>query len=356
MKAENTVVFPHRHIRRWSRRGIVVIILATAALVAAGGIRFVLYPQLSKLSEDFKSSMSMHGAIETFAPATMALGPPAPARVERGLAVDAVHGDTAVLRATTRIQRPDGDLKTEFRYAIDRATFRQKAAPGGVEVTNQRRGVVLARSMGSGRSPFAMYDPLTDRTVRLEHVGDRDVQGRNGYQFEGLLHAPLVNSTILTPMRTAIANMTTVGDGNTMPLLAVQAIAPRLPLEYRDQVQKILPELPNEVMLAYVSHTIYTVVLDEQLSAPLFLAQDQTTLLAINTGYSTIPMLPLMRLSVQSTPGSVSEVVDTVSALGRTVTTVRDVVPAGLAVLGATVLAYAVLAPRIRHRRQRDPA
>lgn len=90
----------------------------------------MLYPQLSKLSEDFKSSMSMHGAIETFAPATMALGPPAPARVERGLAVDAVHGDTAVLRATTRIQRPDGDLKTEFRYAIDRATFRQKAGSG----------------------------------------------------------------------------------------------------------------------------------------------------------------------------------------------------------------------------------
>ncbi|WP_280216602.1 porin PorA family protein [Nocardia neocaledoniensis] len=333
-----------------------VVVLAAVALIAAGGIRFVLYSQLSKLPDDFESSMSMHGAVETLAPATMTLGPPAPARVERGLAVEAVHGDTAVLHATTRIQRPDGELKTEFRYAIDRATFRQKAAPDGVEVTNQRRGVVLARSIGSDRSPFAMYDPLTDRTVRLEHVRDRDVQGRNGFQFEGLLHAPIVNSTILAPMRTAIANMTTVGDGSTMPLLALQAIAPRLPLEYRDQVQTILPELPNEVMLAYVSHTVYTVVLDEQLSAPLFLAQDQTTLLAINTGYSTIPMLPLMRLSVQSTPEGVSDVVDTVRALGRTVTTVRDVVPAGLAFLGATVLAYAILAPRSRRRRQHNPA
>lgn len=162
-----------------------------------------------------------------------------------------------------------------------------------------------------------MYDPLTDRTVRLEHVGDRDVQGRNGYQFEGLLHAPLVNSTILTPMRTAIANMTTVGDGNTMPLLAVQAIAPRLPFwNTATRCRRYCRNCPTRSCCVRLAHHLYR-RLDEQLSAPLFLAQDQTTLLAINTGYSTIPMLPLMRLSAQSTPGSVSEVVDTVSALGH---------------------------------------
>lgn len=32
-------------------------------------------------------------------------------------------------------------LKPEFRYPIDRAKFREKVAPDGVEVTNQRRGV-----------------------------------------------------------------------------------------------------------------------------------------------------------------------------------------------------------------------
>ncbi|MFQ6397369.1 porin PorA family protein [Nocardia sp. KC 131] len=356
MNAENTVDLPHHQTRRWSRRSIGVGVLALAALIAAGGIRFALYPQLSKLPDDFETSMSMDGAMESLVPATMTLGKPEPARVERGLAVDAVHGDTAVLHATTRIQRPDGELKTEFRYAIDRATFRQKAAPGGVDVTNQRGGVVLARSIGSDRSPFAMYDPLIDRTVRLEHVADRDMKGRSSFEFKGLLDAPIVNSAVLAPVRTAIAKMATVGDGTTMPLLAVQAIAPRLPLEYRDQVQRILPELPNEVMLSYVSHTVYTVVLDEQLSVPLFLAQDQTTLLAINTGYSTIPMLPLTRLSVQTTPDSISDVVDTASALGRTVTISRDVIPVSLAVIGATILACIVLASRIRRRRQRNPA
>ncbi|MGV9818917.1 porin PorA family protein [Nocardia xishanensis] len=333
------------------------VVLGVALLVTAGLLKFVGVPLACRLPEGFTSSQRLAGEYRTLDPATFDLGAPTTVEAERDTTVVRTEGPTAIVESTTVLDLPSGALKSTYHYAVDRDDFSQSRAPSGTSVHDQHGAMVISRPLGAGTDSFSVYNPVIDKTQRMTFTGAGEVHGREAYGFSGTATGIVADPQLVAPYRSAIAQMAKTGDGTTIPKLLLEMIVADLPPRYAAGLATILPGLPNEVPIRFTVTDTTSLMVDKQLGAPITLAADQTTILNVFVDFTLVPVLPLSRVSLQSTDESAAESAHYMAANGRKLTIFGTYLPIAvtLSAIAVLTITFAQGLPT-RRRTRRSPA
>jgi hypothetical protein len=331
------------------RRRIALVGAGIALLLAAGTLRVVGLPQLSRLPEGFTGTQQSVGTYTGLNPAALkgGRGPVtverAPVTVERTLTSAAVDGDTTVVTLTSGLRGRGFALpKQTFRYAVDRSTFQAVTPPAGSPGVARAEGVVVALPMHpEPGGDYRLWDPFTARSHPLTYGGDDVVAGRRVLVFT-------------TTAKGDVADPKAVGLPASLTRGQAEALAPTLgsalPAGLRARLPRLLELLPARVPMAFRASTTTTLYVDATLGIPVQATVKQTVsirmagLPGMNATVSTL-QLTTKKASVTRTGALLKDAATRLFLIGT-------VLPAALGLLGLLLLGLGLTAVL---RSRRDP-
>jgi len=332
------------------RSSLVLAIVGVLLIAAAGLIRFVLVPSMTKMPTELDGRSTYTGSLQSFDPSKFALGDGVEFTVTRHVEVDHVDGDVAVITSVAETHRPTGDSTSAHTYALSRVDYSQQPAPEGFEVEDQKGAMVFSLPMNPSPDGNALYDTVTREPIPLEHVGDSVLEGREVFDLRGHLTAPIADPAVLAPAQAGIAAMAGVGDGSVLPKQILQVLAGVLPPEKAQPITAALAAQPDLVPVVLTADTTVDLNIDTRFGSTVRSVQDQTTVLNMQAGEELIPLLDLSRAVVGTDDASVADTASKLSSSETMLDIVSKWLPLLLTVIGVVLIVVAFL------RRRPEPA
>jgi hypothetical protein len=325
------------------RSSIALLIVGLLLIAAAAAIKYVAVPQLTKLPGDTNEAATFEGTLRQLDPKTFGLDGGTPVTIDRSVKVDQVAGDTAVVTSTAVTHLPSGDTTDAHTYAISRVDYTQADAPDGAQVEDQRGGITLSFPMDPTTDDALVYDSVTRTAQPVTYTGTETLAGREVYEFTGTTTAPIADPAVLNPVKAGIAALAQSGDGSTLPKAMVQTLLPALPADRSAAAQRALETAPDQVPLTFTSVNAMTLAVDARFGAPINTAQNQTTVLNIQSGDATVPLLDLSQVQVETADASIQSVAENLVQGERQLNLLAFWVPLASALLGLLLIALAIV-------------
>lgn len=325
------------------RSSIALLIIGVLLIAAAAAIKYVAVPQLSKLPEDTNATATFEGTLRQLDPATLSLDAGTPITIDRSVKVDQAAGDTAIVTSTAVTHLSTGDTTDAHTYAISRIDYTQAAPPGGAQAEDQRGGITLSFPMNPSTDDALVYDSVTRSAQPVTYTKTSNLAGREVHEFAGSTTAPIVDPAVLGPVKAGIAALAHGGDGSTLPKAMLQTLIPALSTDRVADVQRVLEAAPDQVPLAVSSVNSMALAIDTRFGAPINTAQNQTTVLNVQSGDATVPLLDLSQVQVKISDASVQSIAEGLAQGERQLDVIAVWVPIASALLGLILVTVAFI-------------
>jgi hypothetical protein len=330
---------------RLTRSSVIVAIIGVLLIVAAGVVRWVVLPSVSKLPDDLDTSQQFEGTYTGLNPAALSgaaagdvmLGE-VPVTATRTYAVESTDGDTAlVTRTVERSIAGQPDPTSVSTYAIDRVDFDSTTPPSGAEDVVASEGLVFTLPLDpSTDADYELWDVTTAAAYPLTYEGTSTVEDRTVYEYRTVAEGPVADPQA--------AGLPTSLSRDQLQQLA-GALTDLLPPELLAQLPGLLPQLPSEIPLEYTSVVEATVFADSDVGAPLRTESVQQITASLALGPQLVEV-PFSTISLASTADSEQAMADDAATNARLLNLVGTVLPIVLLVVGVLLLILALLLAR----------
>ncbi|KXF53447.1 hypothetical protein AXA44_08255 [Rhodococcus sp. SC4] len=332
------------------RSSIALLIVGLLLVAAAAAIKYVAVPHLTKLPADTEETATFEGTLRQLDPQTFELDAGTPVTIDRSVKVDQVADETAVITSTAVTHLPSGDTTDAHTYAISRVDYTQAHAPEGAAVEDQLGGVTLSFPMDTSTDDALVYDSVTRTAQPVTYTETATLAGREVHEFTGTTTAPIADPAVLDPVKAGIAALAQSGDGTTLPKAMLETLIPAVPADRTAAAQRALESAPDQVPLTFTSVNAMTLAVDTRFGAPINTAQNQTTVLNIQSGNMTVPLLDLSQVRVETSDASIQSVAEKLVQGERQLNVLAFWVPLTSALLGLFLIAVAIIRRKPGHR------
>lgn len=331
------------------RSSIALFVVGLMLTAAAAAIKYVAVPNLSKLPADTNETALFESTLRQLDPTTFGLDSGTPITIDRSLRVVQAEGDSAILTSTAITHLPSGDATDVHTFAVSRVDFTQTTAPDGVSVEDQRGGMTMSFPKNPTTDDALVYDSVTRTAQPVTYTGTTMFAGREVHEFTGTTAAPIADPAVLGPLKAGIAVLDPSGVGSTMQREIVKTLIPALPADRIAAVERALETAPDAVPLTYTSTNRMDLAIDSHLGAPVNFTQNQTTVLNIASGDTTVPFLDLYQVRMETSDASIRMVTEKVARAERLLKIAGFWVPLVSALSGALLVVVAIVRRRPVH-------
>lgn len=137
-----------------------------------------------------------------------------------------------------------------------------------------------------------------------------------------------------------------------LPKKQAAGLAGSLPPETAEKVAPAMATLPDPIPLSYMTTNDSTVVIDKTLGSPLDVPKlSQSIVAAIEVDGELVPVASVLAVDVHSTDDTIKDAVEKADDTAGKLNLMSNIVPWGLGVLGAVLIAAGLL-----RRKPRDAA
>jgi hypothetical protein len=316
-----------------SGRRAVLLGAGVVLLLGAGALRFAAVPYVTRLPDDVNQFQEFTGTYSGLNPTALTggTGPAhldgAPVTAQRGLVVERVDGDVAVVRFTSRV-RVQGEAQEPVvsRFAVNRGDLSAAAVPAGASGVTPSQGQVfsLPRHPDPGTT-YRLWDPLVARAVPLIDRGEATVDGRAVRRYELSSSGPVADP--------ASSHLPTVLRREQMTT-AAPALASSLPTALRANLPALMARMPASLPLRWTTTNRSLLDVDTEFGVPIRSDTTQQLTAVVAGGMS----FPFSSIRLVTTDSSAADTVSELESGGRWLLAIETVVPAVLAVLGLVLL------------------
>ncbi|MFF2109378.1 porin PorA family protein [Rhodococcus koreensis] len=334
------------------RSSIVLLVVGLALIVAAGVIRFVALPSLTKLPADLSQGQKYEGTMSALNPQAFAandlanlITPEMPITADRSLTVDATDGDTAIVTSNTAITLPDGSTQKDVHsYAVSRVDYapvpltdeqKQTLIPAADKATfEDHEGIAFSFPMGPAEDGNVLYDAVTRSGQAATYVDSGTLEGREVNNYEVNASGPIESPTVLAQFKDFPSQL---------PKAVVAGLlqAGIVPDASRATLQADLATLPDVLDLGFGSTNVAKLAVDKQFGAPLNVDQTQSMYVTVPVNGEDVPVLPLSTVKLHTAPSEVAGLAGKLSKNGVLLAIAGVWVPLGLVVVGLLFAAIA---------------
>lgn len=334
----------------WAVLGVVLI---AGALV----IRFAVLPAMTKLPDDLSQSQRYEGTMQALNSQAFAAGdlanlltPPMPITADRGLTVDAVDGDTAIVTSNSVVTLPDSSTQDDVHtYAVDRVDYspveldeaqRNSLVPADRQDTFEAHsGLTFSWPMDPAAAQTPLYDPVTRTAQPATFVDESEVQGRKVNMYRVDAAGPIGNPVLLAGFEDFPAQL---------PKAMIEGLlqAGVVPEDSRQALTAALPALPEAITIGFGSTNEVDAAVDAEFGAPLRVEQTQGMYVTVAADGRDIPTLPLSIVSIHTAEDEVVSSADTMSKNSTMLSIAGLWLPLAMAVIGIALLVLGILRRR----------
>ncbi|OUS92240.1 porin PorA family protein [Rhodococcus sp. NCIMB 12038] len=334
------------------RSSIVLLVVGLALVVAAGVIRFVALPSLTKLPADLSQSQKYEGTMSALNPQAFAandlanlITPEMPITADRSLSVDATDGDTAIVTSNTTITLPDGSTQKDVHsYAVSRVDYapvpltdeqKETLVPADDKATfEDHEGIAFSFPMEPAEDGNLLYDAVTRSGQAATFVDSGTLEGREVNNYEVNASGPIASPAVLAQFKDFPSQF---------PKAVVAGLlqAGVVPDESRAVLQDNLANLPEVLDLGFGSANVATLAVDQRFGAPLDVNQAQSMYVTVPVNGEDVPVLPLSTVKLHTADSEITALAGDLSKNGSLLSVLGVWLPIGLAVLGVLLIVIA---------------
>ncbi|MFE5708477.1 porin PorA family protein [Rhodococcus koreensis] len=341
------------------RSSIVWLVLGIVLIMSAVLVRLVALPTLSKLPADFTATQKYEGSIsalnhQAFASNDLAnlIGPEVPVTADRGLSVDAVDGDTAIVTTDTAINLPDGTQQKDVHtFAVNRVDFSPVPLTAQEEQTlvpaedqkafEPHQGVAFSFAPNPPTDGNQIYDTVTMTGQSAIFTGEDTVEGRKVNRYEVDTAGPIQSPALLAQFEQFPSQL-------PKALVAGLLQAGVVPESSIPAVQEGLGSLPEAITIGFGSTNAMSVAVDQQFGTPLDIAQTQGMYVTVPIDGQDVPILPLSVAKLHTAPADVTAVANDLSKNAMLLSVIGLWFPIVALIVGAGLITLAALRGRKR--------
>ncbi|ARQ72017.1 porin PorA family protein [Streptomyces marincola] len=327
----------------WILSGTAVVLVAASAVT-----RFAVYPAVHQVPSDTDTTFVYSGTASLLNAPAIEAGDLAnafladvPVTVERRVQVVDTDGGVAVVSDDVVVTGPDdAELSgTSHRWAVDRTDLENRPAPEGSEA-EEHQGLVISWPLDPEERDYTFWDPTTGVEAPAVYDRTEDVEGREAYVYEIEAAGELADQAIAERLPAQLPRDVLVGIAGA--------------LGERGPDPAMLQALPEQVPLSYAATTRRVAWIDAETGSVLNGTLEQTIVAQAPGPEGPIPLAPVNTMTVEGTEETVAEKADDAASAANLLWLVRLVIPLGLLILGAALVALAVLG-EVRGRRRTPP-
>jgi uncharacterized membrane protein len=316
--------------------GIAALVVGILLIGSGLLVKFVVFPSQAKFPDDVDSARQYDGdlavimnaaALETGDFANLFLRD-VPVTIDRQIKTAEVGGDDgAIVTDEVVMSGPQGPLAASLDvYAIDRTTMDAIANFSDDDRVIDRVGLVVGWPIGSEPVDYTGWNGDTHETVVLAYQGEEERGGLDTYKYHAVSDHQLI-----------VDEATLAGFPAALPKELLVQIAPMLglPDEAVAQLGALLPNLPEEVPLAYTYafDKTYWVEPSTGVLIDIEVQESRATALAI-PGQEPMAIAEVQNLTYTATDGSVQDAVDDANSGIATINLFDLYLPWGLVIIG----------------------
>jgi hypothetical protein len=301
---------------------------------AAGSIRFVLVPGQERVQPDQRTEVLYAGTASFLDQTALASGDLAhafakdvPFTADEIVKTTAMHGETAVLSDVTTTSGPAAAAlgNSSSVWAVDRTSLLPAAAPAGSGALDHK-GLAVGFGFQPGAHDYPWWDAATQTQTTAKYVRAEQHAGRSTYVYTvdasgAAKDAGALPAAIPAPMLAALAS--------TMGAAQAQALAP------------LLPKDGGAVPLSYASSTKTTMWVDKLTGTTVDAQSTQTITARMKSPIGMIPLTSVLTAETHMSPAGVAAAVKQSRDDESRLTWLGTVLPVGLTVAAAALLAGA---------------
>lgn len=322
------------HVRRSSAAlAVLGILLIAGALV----VRFALAPSLQKLPSGLDKTSVATGTISIPDPAKPGAMIEQPIEMDRHLTARNSDSDTSVAQVVTTIYalpRTAGHppLSTStVKYALDRTDYGQAAAPGGVQVVDQKHASTISLAPNPSTEGQSLFDPTLRQALPLTYVSTSNVDGREQMAFTAAGTGPIADPDTAAALKAALGKKFGT-DGSSAPTAALAAMG--VP-------ESKLAGLGTTVPVNLVSDSSIKILADQKFGSIVSVDQKAQFGAALGDPSNPLMVLPLQVVATKNTNADVASSISSLSSGQTKLSLIETWIPLALAIIGLILLIVA---------------
>nr|WP_279404840.1 porin PorA family protein [Gordonia rubripertincta]MDG6783683.1 porin PorA family protein [Gordonia rubripertincta] len=331
-------------------RSKIAIIAGVLLLIVAAVVRLWLVPTMSRLPDTLDVTTQYPGVGTLLNATALQEGDTAnviardvPVTIDRHIYVSSTSGDTAIAHDDITLEAGDTKLPVNHTYAIDRRSMDAATGSSAGSATEPHRGITIALPLRpSPETAYEYYDSATRTTVPMQYHGAGEVEGREVLKYTINARGPLQDPAVLAALPPSLPKATVAG------------LAPLLPPQLREQLGNAAPTLPEVVPFIYTAQTTIELAADATTGAPIDASLNQQVIAGVSVNGQTVDLMPALAVDTSLTDQSVADGAAAASSQSRQLDILSIWAPIGLALLGAVLIAIAVISGRRRSLSDRD--
>jgi hypothetical protein len=304
----------------------------------AGGllVKFVVYPSQAKFPGDVDTTRAYEGELNVMMnAAALDSGDLAnlflrdvPVTIERTVKTAEVGGDNgAVVTDESVMSSPAGPLAATLDvYAIDRTTMEAIENFSDDDRVIPREGLVVGWPIGTVGASYTGWNGDTLATIDLTFEGEEERAGVDTYRFRAT-----------SDYETIIDEATLALFPQALPKELLAQLAPALGLsdEVSAQLTALLPNLPDQIPLAYLYgfDKTYWIEPTTGILIDIDVMESRAAAMAL-PGEEPITIAEVQNLSYGTTEASVQDAVDDANSAITTINLFSTYLPWGLVIVG----------------------
>jgi MFS family permease len=328
---------PASRRRPWAMLAVTGVLLQIVAAL----LTFVIAPKATVLPENADVTAHLSGSVTMLNKQAIKKHDlahvfirNAPLTVDRRVHVTSTHGNTAVVAVDQTLHVGPAAMPSTHVYAVNRSTRQSAAAPAGVAV-EPAHGLTIGYPVApKPANVYRTYDPTTQISGPVTYQGKTTRAGRNVYVYASDITGPVQDKGMLASLPVALPK----------PVLA--ALASRLPATVQSKLTPALQTLPAVVPLHYASASKTTAYVDRVTGGAIDQAVHQQIVATIKVNGTDVPLVPVLVLHAQVTPGSVHALAARSAKAEGMLNLVGRTIPVALVIVGLGFEALAFLRRR----------
>lgn len=331
----------------------VAIAVGLVLIAAAFVLAFYVEPTyVARLPSDTDAKRSYTGTFKTLLDAQQvaqgnlltAVRQNVPMAVDRTVKVQQTSDNTALVSDSRTTTAAGTQVEqTTWQYALDRKTLEPVTShPKGWTVVDAK-GLTVSWPLGAAKKTYTGWVPETATTTPVTYERSETKSGLNTYVYRASIPAGrITDSQVLASMPAAVPQKT----------LALLAQLGPVSAQLKQQLAALLPTLGDPVPLAYTIQGADTFWVEPQTGVVVDVerAQQRTAGIIVPSSGTFVPLLPVSDVSYRQTSGAVSAAAHDAQKGRDAITLYGTTLPILAGVLGALLLAGAVLFLRPRPR------
>ncbi|MEV6005979.1 DUF3068 domain-containing protein [Streptomyces sp. NPDC051976] len=271
-----------------------------------------------------------------------------PLTVDRRVKVQKTSGNTALISDARTINAAGAPVeRTTWQYALNRKTLEPVSKPPSGWTVVNAQGLTVSWPLGADKKTYTGWVPETATTTPVRYTTTATRSGLHTYVYRATLApTPIADAQILAGLPKAIP-------AAQLKALAGSSLSP----SQQAQLGALLPQLGDPVPLSYTIAGADTFWVEPETGVVIDLVRSQQRMAGVKSPNGTfVGLLPVSDASYKQTPAAVKDAADQANDGRDAIELWGTTVPIIAGIVGAVLVAAALLIRRRRPRTARHSA